>query len=133
MQSSQSSGSESNSNRSTGNTCLTQWVTWIIRVLVGGVFIFSGFVKAVDPWGTLYKVEEYLNVMGIGLWHSIVVAGVFLLCAFEFTIGIFLILGCYRRSAPWLAFITMCFMLPLTLWIAVFNPVADCGCFGEAA
>ncbi len=132
MQSSQSSGSESNSNRSTGNPRLTQWVTWIIRVLVGGVFIFSGFVKAVDPWGTLYKVEEYLNVMGIGLWHSIVVAGVFLLCAFEFTIGIFLILGCYRRSAPWLAFITMCFMLPLTLWIAVFNPVADCGCFGEA-
>ncbi len=77
MQSSQSSGSESNSNRSTGNPRLTQWVTWIIRVLVGGVFIFSGFVKAVDPWGTLYKVEEYLNVMGIGLWHSIVVAGVF--------------------------------------------------------
>ena len=132
MQSSQSSSSESNSDRTTGHKRLIQCVTWILRALVGGVFIFSGFVKAIDPWGTLYKVEEYLSVMGIGLWHSIVIAGVFMLCAFEFTIGVFLALGCYRRSTPWLAFITMCFMLPLTLWIAVSNPVADCGCFGDA-
>lgn len=132
MQSSQSSSSQSNSSSPIGHKRLIQCVTWILRVLAGGVFIFSGFVKAIDPWGTLYKVEEYLSVMGIGLWHSIVIAGVFILCAFEFTIGVFLVLGCYRKSTPWLAFITMCFMLPLTLWIAVANPVADCGCFGDA-
>ena len=106
-------------------------LTWIIREAVGAVFVFSGFVKAIDPWGTLYKVEEYLSVMGISVWPTLMVVGVFLLCSIEFLTGVLLCFGCFRRSASLLALAIMCFMLPLSLWIAVFNPVADCGCFGD--
>lgn len=107
-------------------------VTWIFRILVGGTFIFSGFVKGVDPWGTFYQVEEYLNVMGLHVWHNLKLTFVFALCATEFMLGVFLVLGCFRRTVAIFTIVFMIVMLLLTLWIAVFNPVADCGCFGEA-
>lgn len=107
-------------------------MTWLCRLTAGATFVFSGFVKAVDPWGTLYKFEEYLAALGIPMLHTLLVAGVFGLCALEFMIGVFLVLGCYRRSAPVVALAFMALMLPLTLWIAVSDPVKDCGCFGDA-
>lgn len=107
-------------------------VTWVIRLLTGGVFLFSGFTKAIDPWGTLYKIEDYLAVMGLDIWPGPVKVGAFLLCAVEFIIGAMLCLGAFRRTAAWTATAVMCFMLPLTLWIAIADPVADCGCFGDA-
>lgn len=106
-------------------------LTWIFRILLGGTFIFSGFVKAIDPWGSLYKFEEYMAAMGMPVLHTLLITGVFALCVFEFTLGVSLLLGCYRRSSPIMALITMCFMLPLTLWIAISDPVSDCGCFGD--
>lgn len=109
-----------------------RWVTWFIRVITGAVFIFSGFVKAIDPWGTLYKMEDYLGALGLSIWPNLVVVGVFFLCGFEFLIGVFLLTGCFRKGSAALSLALMCVMLPLTLWIAVFDPVADCGCFGEA-
>ena len=110
----------------------TSPVTWVIRVITGAVFIFSGFVKAVDPWGTLYKMEDYLAAMGLHLWPNLVVVGAFVLCAIEFLLGIFLLFGCFRRGSAIASLVFMCFMLPLTLWIACFDPVDDCGCFGDA-
>ncbi len=107
-------------------------ITWVVRSILGAVFIFSGFVKAIDPWGTLYKFEDYMAAMGLPLWHSMLVVGVFFLCSVEFMTGVFLLLGCFRRSAAIASLVIMAFMLPLTLWIAVFDPVADCGCFGDA-
>lgn len=109
-----------------------QAVTWGMRLLVGGVFTFSGFVKGIDPWGTLYKVEDYLSVIGIEVWPNLVLAGVFALCGIEFLTGVFLLTGSFRRSITWIAAAIMAFMLPLTLWIAMSDPVADCGCFGDA-
>lgn len=109
-----------------------QLITWLVRIMTGSLFIFSGFVKGVDPWGTLYKLEDYMAVMHLPVLRNFLLAGVFLLCAFEFTIGVFLLLGCFRRSAPMCAALFMGVMLPLTLWIAVADPVADCGCFGDA-
>lgn len=58
--------------------------------------------------------------------------GVFALCAVEFVVGCFLLLGCFRKSCPVFAGLIMVFMLPLTLWVAMENPVSDCGCFGDA-
>lgn len=110
----------------------TYAISLALRVIVGALFIFSGFVKAVDPWGTLYKVDDYLGVLNIGVWHNLEVAGVFFLCCLEFTLGAMLILGCFRRSVMWATALVMAFMLPFSLWIAVYNPVADCGCFGDA-
>ncbi len=107
-------------------------ITWIIRELTGAVFIFSGFTKAIDPWGTLYKIQDYLGVMGLEIWPSLVKVGAFALCAVEFIVGIMLCFGSFRRTAAWAATVIMCFMLPLTLWIAIYNPVPDCGCFGDA-
>lgn len=106
-------------------------VTWLCRFLCGGLFIFSGFVKAIDPWGTLFKIEEYLNAFGIPLPIAILRLLVFGLCAIEFMVGCFLLMGCFRKSCPIFGCLIMVFMLPLTLWIAIENPVADCGCFGD--
>lgn len=103
-----------------------------MRILVGGLFVFSGFVKAVDPWGTIFKVEEYLGAFGLPLPFALMRLGVFGLCAVEFIVGVFLLLGCYRRTCPYFAGLIMLFMLPLTLWLAVEDPVTECGCFGDA-
>lgn len=111
------------------------WVkvlTWFLRFVCGGLFIFSGFVKAVDPWGTVFKVEDYLAALDINLLPPLLKLFVFGLCAVEFIVGCFLVLGCYRKTCPWFAALIMCFMLPLSLWTAITNPVPDCGCFGDA-
>lgn len=110
----------------------TEVVTWFLRVLCGGLFIFSGFVKAIDPWGTLFKFEEYFAALGFDCPFAILRLGVFSLCALEFIVGLFLATGCFRKSCPLVALGIMCIFLPLTLWIAIENPVADCGCFGDA-
>ncbi|MDE6294447.1 MAG: DoxX family protein [Muribaculaceae bacterium] len=111
---------------------LTLWVTWIVRLLTGAVFIYSGFVKAVDPWGTLYKFIEYFDAWHLNLPVNLLLVAVFALCIYEFVIGVFLVSGAFRRSTPLFALLFMCVMLPLTLWIAMANPVEDCGCFGDA-
>lgn len=106
-------------------------LTWICRLVTGCTFIVSGFVKAVDVWGSLYKFEEYLAAMGIHMLHSLLLAGVFALCILEFLIGVSLLLGCYRKSMPRIATAFMAIMLGITLWIAIADPVSDCGCFGD--
>lgn len=136
MQSSQSSSSSSEKSTSQATTQATPiWitaVTWAVRLIIGAVFTFSGFVKGIDPWGTVYKFDEYLAALGIPMSHGLIVVGVFALCILEFMIGVFMLFGCYRRSNPVLAMLFMVVMLPLTLWIAISDPVADCGCFGDA-
>lgn len=107
-------------------------ITWAIRILIGALFIFSGFTKGVDPWGTIYKFNEYFSVWGYEVWDSLTLVGVFILCLAEFLTGFCLMFGCFRRTAPYIAILIMAFMLPLTLWLAVKNPVTDCGCFGDA-
>lgn len=108
-------------------------LTWLMRLAVGSVFIVSGLSKGIDPWGTLYKTNEYLTAMHIPIveWGNTVLALVFILFSVEFIIGVSLLLGCYRKAAPILAALFMLVMLPLTLWIAITDPVADCGCFGD--
>lgn len=111
---------------------LIRIMVWVARLLCGGLFIFSGFVKAIDPWGTIFKMEEYLNAFGVPVFFGLMRLGVFALCAIEFVVGSFLVLGCFRKSCPVFAGLIMVLMLPLSLWIAMENPVADCGCFGDA-
>lgn len=108
------------------------WITWVVRLLCGGVFVYSGFVKGIDPYGTLYKFEEYFGAWHIDMPVSILLMAVFALCIYEFVVGVFLVMGLFRRSTPIFALLFMAVMLPLTLWIAVADPVADCGCFGDA-
>ena len=107
-------------------------LTVLMRITVGGVFIFSGFTKGVDPWGTYYKITDYLNAMGLEGWAGTALFLAVALAALEFMLGVALAVGAYRRSAPWLALLAMLVMTPLTLWLAVTGAVPDCGCFGDA-
>lgn len=104
---------------------------WVMRVLVGGIFILTGFVKSIDPWGSYYKIGEYLQAWGWEIPSQLVVIAAYLLGGVEFVLGFLLLLGCYQRTAPWLLLIMMAFMLPLTAYLLFDSPVADCGCFGD--
>ena len=108
-----------------------QLLTLLMRLVVGGVFILSGFTKAVDPWGSFYKVNDYLLAMGLGQWTGTALFTAVALAALEFILGVVIAVGAYRRSAPWLALLMMLVMTPLTLWLALTNAVPDCGCFGD--
>lgn len=107
------------------------FLVWISRLIVGLTFVVSGWSKSIDPWGFIYKVEEYYNVWGLVVPREITIALAVILSVAEFTVGVLLALGLMRRAAVWLAAAFMVFMLPLTAYIAVANPVSDCGCFGD--
>ena len=115
----------------TKNTLLKTAV-WILRIAVGAVFLMSGTVKAIDPWGFVFKLEEYLAAFGFDIPRSIVLTGGISLCVYEFVFGMLLATGCCRRIAPLALTALMAVMLPLTAYIAIANPVSDCGCFGDA-
>lgn len=102
------------------------------RFLLGAVFVFSGAVKAVDPVGGAIKIGEYLASFGLDRLQPLAVAFSFNLSAIEFTLGVCALLGVYRRYTSALLLLLMAFMTPLTLYLALFDPVSDCGCFGDA-
>lgn len=104
----------------------------ISRILLGATFVFSGFVKSVDPHGTMYKIEDYLTAFGVPTLIPLALLVSFILCAFEFIMGAFMLLGIYRRWNSRLMLLVMAFMTVLTLYLAIANPVEDCGCFGDA-
>ncbi len=106
----------------------------VCRLLLATTFILSGFVKAVDPKGTAYKITDYLQAMHLSgmvsetgtLLMSVLLSGL------EFCIGIFLLFAIRRQLSSRLCVVLMLLMTPLTLWLALENPVSDCGCFGDA-
>ena len=106
----------------------------IARTLLALTFLFSGFVKAVDPLGTVYKIEDYLTAFG-GFFTSLLplatVAAVLLILT-EWTLGVMMICNIRTGLTAWLALAFYAVMTPLTLYIALTNPISDCGCFGDA-
>lgn len=106
----------------------------IARTLLGVVFIFSGFVKAVDPLGTVYKIEDYLKAFGGFFTDLLPLAGTaaVILITVEFTLGVMMLCNIRTNWTSWLSLAFYAVMTPLTLYIALTNPVSDCGCFGDA-
>ena len=106
----------------------------IARIILAVVLIFSGFVKAVDPLGTQYKLIDYLTAMHLqALTPDFLTLGAsVILSAVEFGLGICLLFAIRRRTTTILTLLMMAVMTPLTLWLAIANPVSDCGCFGDA-
>jgi uncharacterized membrane protein YphA (DoxX/SURF4 family) len=104
----------------------------IARVLLGLCFVFSGFVKAVDPMGTTYKIHDYLEAFGLVYFTDLSYFFSVLLSTFEFFLGMALLLGVYKHTITLLLLLFMVFVTPLTLYIAIAKPVTDCGCFGDA-
>lgn len=106
----------------------------LIRLILSVVFIFSGFVKAIDPLGSTYKFEDYFNAFGeffvelTFLAFPLAIA----LSTFELVLGLCFLFKIKLKTTSILALLFMGVMLPLTLYIALKNPVTDCGCFGDA-
>jgi uncharacterized membrane protein YphA (DoxX/SURF4 family) len=111
---------------------MMQLIRLFSQYLLGLLFIFSGFVKAIDPWGSAYKFSDYFHAFGFSFLDAISLPLAIFLAAFEFVLGSVLILGLQKRRTYWLLLIFMCFFTLLTFIIALTNPVTDCGCFGDA-
>ena len=103
----------------------------ICRILVGAVFIFSGFVKGIDPLGFAFRLEDYFYAFGLP-WAvpSALYLSIFL-CTVEFVVGISLLFNLWIRKMSWVMMAMMTFFTVLTLFDALYNLVPDCGCFGE--
>ena len=106
----------------------------IARMVLAVTLILSGFVKAVDPLGTQYKIVDYLRAMHLEALTPdfLTVSAAILLSAVEFSLGICLFFAIRRRLVSLLTLVLLLIMAPLTLWLAVANPISDCGCFGDA-
>lgn len=104
----------------------------ISRVILGVTFIFSGFVKAVDPFGTAYKIEDYLAAFNLSSLSFLAMTGSVLQSVVEFAMGACMLFGLYRKWNSRLTLAVMIFMTILTLYLAIADPVEDCGCFGDA-
>ena len=104
------------------------------RILLGLTFLFSGIVKAVDPMGTQIKFTDYLYAFGMGdaVLGSTLLILACILAGFEILIGAYLTVGAFGRGSSLLALLMMVFFTPFTLYLALKNPVQDCGCFGDA-
>ncbi len=102
------------------------------RFLIAPVFIFSGFVKAIDPLGSTYKITDYFEAFGLDFLAPIALPLAILLSTAELLIGLSLIMGVVMRTTSWVLLLFMSFFTVLTLIVAITNPVTDCGCFGDA-
>jgi len=107
-------------------------LTQISRILTGLLFVFSGFVKGIDPMGTAFKLEDYFTAFSAGFLDDLALPLAIILCLIEFVTGMMLLTGSLVRLASWMAALFMALFTPLTLVLAIFNPVSDCGCFGDA-
>lgn len=119
------------------DTKLNYALNVVARWMVGLVFLFSSFVKGVDPMGTMFKVQDYMSswqIFGMGFEWAHPLAGVLavgLICA-EFLVGVMLIFNSFRVFSAWLLALMMLFFT-VTTWVdARYELVADCGCFGDA-
>ena len=104
----------------------------ISRLLTGAIFIFSGFLKAVDPKGSAIKIAEYLEVAGLHNSSGIAVFLAVALSSVEFILGFHLLLGLKIKRVALPTLLFMAGFTILTFFIAIFEPVTDCGCFGDA-
>lgn len=102
------------------------------RIFIGLVFVYSGFVKSVDPLGFQYKMTDYLTAFGMEWFIPTTLFMAVLLNLAEFLIGFVLVFGVRVKLFSWGALLFMIFFTPLTLYLAIKNPVHDCGCFGDA-
>lgn len=109
-------------------------VVQLSRILVGTLFIFSGFVKLVDPIGSQYKFQEYFSESVLNMEFLIPYALPFaiLLIVAEIILGVMILIGYKSKLTVWSLFLLTLIFLFLTWYSAYYNKVTDCGCFGDA-
>ena len=111
-------------------------ITAIFRIFVGGLFIFSGFIKANDTLGFSYKLVEYFEIFAKSLhffeyFIPIATPLAMFLCILEIALGFMLLLGVRRKLTLWLLLLLIIFFTFLTFYSAYFDKVRECGCFGD--
>jgi hypothetical protein len=104
----------------------------ISRIIVGLIFIFSGFVKAIDPLGSAYKFSDYFQAFHLDFLKFLSLPLAILLCTAEFISGVSVLTGFRQKAGITGVFLLILFFAPLTFILALTNPVSDCGCFGDA-
>lgn len=104
----------------------------ITRVIVGLLFIFSGLIKANDPMGFGYKLQEYFEVFHIAFLHDYATGLAIFLCTLEIILGALLLLGLWSVRVAWGLLLIIIFFTFLTFYSAFFEVVTSCGCFGDA-
>lgn len=131
MQSSESSKSTSNNSET---HLMRKAIVNVSRALLALTFTFSGLVKAVDPIGTQYKIHDYLSAWGLEAWSAdwVTLTASVATSAAEFFLGIMLLFAIRRRLVSRLTLAFMGIMTLVTLWLYIFDPISDCGCFGDA-
>ena len=109
-----------------------KFIARLCRLVLACTFVFSGFTKVIDPWGTSLKVNEYLSIYGLDYLQGASMAFSIWLCGAELMMGCMLLFKVRIRLISIFALLSMTFFTVLTLLSATFLPVEDCGCFGEA-
>ena len=104
----------------------------ICRFAFGLLFVFAGFLKAVDPIGTALKIKEYIGALHLDAIDFISLPLALVLTCAEFVVGVAILKGLRMKLFSKIALVFISFFTLLTLWVAIANPVSDCGCFGEA-
>jgi uncharacterized membrane protein YphA (DoxX/SURF4 family) len=104
----------------------------LFRILVGLVFVFSGFVKGVDPLGTVYRMDDYFIAFNLPIFIPFSLYLTIILVTLEFLTGVSLLFNLWIRNTAWLLLLMMIYFTVLTFFDAVYNLVPDCGCFGDA-
>lgn len=134
MKDSKEKATANKSLASNKTSVLHRLIVNLCRFVVALTFIFSGYVKAIDPLGTQYKIQDYLTALNLtGLLPDIItLATAVILAAIEFCLGVFLLLAMHRRTTTRITFLFMVFMTIVSMWLWIANPISDCGCFGDA-
>ncbi len=102
------------------------------RIVTGLVFMFSGTVKAIDPWGSAYKFQDYFQAFHLSFLRNLSLPLAIMLCTVEFLAGFSVLSGVRQKTGIITVMILMLIFTPLTFILALTNPVSDCGCFGDA-
>lgn len=107
-------------------------LVWFCRIAVGLLFIFSGLIKANDPLGFSYKLEEYFEVFHMTWLNGFALSMAIILCALEMILGFALLIGARAVKVVWGLLLLIIFFAFLTFYSAFFKVVQTCGCFGDA-
>ncbi|MNK24360.1 hypothetical protein D3C87_426650 [compost metagenome] len=110
----------------------TNYLLGFCRIFTGLLFIFSGFIKANDPTGFGYKLQEYFEVFHLTAFNEYATAIAVVICGFEILLGALLLLGVYANAVAWGLLLLILFFTFLTFYSAFFEVVTSCGCFGDA-
>ena len=110
---------------------VTRLLMTVSRWIIGFTFIFSGFVKVIDPVGTGLIMGEYFKIVGISAASISLILGVSA-AVLELLLGFAILMGLRMKVSSTVVLLFMVFFTFLTLYLAIFNPITHCGCFGEA-